>query len=128
MRRAAGRCSEAQQSSAGFDFLEGNNITVEGWKAVSALICNKSSLMETVTSNHMLDDLGVIDEPLVDELLALNQCGDKRAVAMNKAIKFHLGKLVVTMGVKLLPTIMTCIGADQNNACSENLRRGQHCS
>jgi hypothetical protein len=102
--------------------LEGNNITAEGWKAFSALICNKSSLMETVTSNHVLEDLGIFDEPLVDDLLALNQSDDKRAVAMNKAIKFHLSELVVTMGVKLLPTIMACIGADQKNACSEHLR------
>ena len=102
--------------------LGGNNITVDGWKAFSALICNKSSLMETVTSNHVLEDLGIFDEPLVDDLLALNQSDDKHAVAMNKAIKFHLNELVVTMGVKLLPTIMACIGVDQKTACSEYLR------
>lgn len=99
-----------------------NSTTTEGWKAFSSLICNKSSLMETVTSNHMLQYLDVVDEPLVNDLLALNRSDDKRAVAMNKAIKFHLGELVVTMGVKLLPIIMTCIGADQNNACSDHLR------
>ncbi len=93
-----------------------NNITAEGWKAFSALVCNKSSLMETVTSNHMLDDLGEIDEPLVDDLLALNYAYDnKRAVAMIKAVELHLSELVVTMGVKLLPIIMACIGANQNS-------------
>ena len=94
--------------------LEENNITAEGWKAFSTLVCNKSSLTETVTSNHMLEDLGEIDEPLV-RLLALNYYfDDKRAVAMIKAIKFHLSELVVTMGVKLLPIIMACIGADED--------------
>ena len=73
-----------------------NNITVEGWKAFSALVCNKSSLIETVTSNHMLE-LGGIDEPLVDDLLALNYSDDKRAVAMIKAIKFHLIKRGVVL-------------------------------
>lgn len=92
-----------------------NNITVEGWKAFSALVCNKSSLIETVTSNHMLEDLGQIDEPFVDDLLALNYSDDKRAVAMIKAIKFHLSELVVTMGVKLLPIIMACVGTGQNS-------------
>jgi hypothetical protein len=73
-----------------------NNITVEGWKAFSTLVCNKSSLMETVTSNHMLE-LGGIDEQLVDDLLALNYSDDKRAVAMIKAIKFHLIKRGVVL-------------------------------
>ena len=63
-----------------------NNITAEAREAFSTLICNKSSLMETVTSNHALEDLGITDEP---DLLALNQSDDKRAVAMNKAIKFN---------------------------------------
>ena len=96
-----------------------NNITAKGWKAFSTLVCNNSSLMETVTSNHMLEDLGEIDEPLVDDLLALNYAysydGDKQVLAVIKAIKFHLGELVVIMGVKLLPIIMACIGADQRS-------------
>ena len=96
-----------------------NNITAEAREAFSTLICNKSSLMETVTSNHALEDLGITDEP---DLLALNQSDDKQAVAMNKAIKFHLSELVMTMGTKLLPLIMACIGADQKNACSDYLR------
>ena len=100
--------------------LGDNSITVEVREAFSDLICSKSSLMETVTSNHMLEDLGII---LVDDLLSLNHSDDKRAVAMNKAIKFHLSELVVTMGTKLLPTIMACIGADQKDTCPEKFRR-----
>ena len=49
------------------------------------------------------------------------------AKAMKKAIEFELslklGEFDVIKGVKLLPTIMACIGADQKDTCPEKFRR-----
>eukprot|EP00574_Skeletonema_japonicum_P010679 CAMPEP_0201714664 /NCGR_PEP_ID=MMETSP0593-20130828/1043_1 /ASSEMBLY_ACC=CAM_ASM_000672 /TAXON_ID=267983 /ORGANISM="Skeletonema japonicum, Strain CCMP2506" /LENGTH=553 /DNA_ID=CAMNT_0048203959 /DNA_START=187 /DNA_END=1848 /DNA_ORIENTATION=- len=109
--------------------LGGNHIT--RWKNVfSTLLCNKSSIVETFACNHTLEDLGLgvggggsNDElVLVDDLLGMNLSDDKRAVAMNKVIKFHLGEVVEIVDLKLLPNIMTCIGAEQNDSCHERCR------
>eukprot|EP00986_Skeletonema_menzelii_P006157 scaffold2330_cov136-Skeletonema_menzelii.AAC.8 len=103
-----------------------NKFTVKGWKVFSALLCNikSSTIVETFTSNHTLECLGVSDELLLVDLpLGLNLSDDKRAVAMNKVVKFHQGELLSIMGVKLLPNVMTCIGTKQKDSCHELLRR-----
>jgi hypothetical protein len=106
-----------------FMSLGGNNFTWKGRKAFSTLLCNKSSIEETLSSNHTLECLGSNDELSLQHLLALNLSDDKRAMAMNKVVKFHLSELLVIMGVKLLPNIMTTLGAKQKDSCHEKCRR-----
>jgi hypothetical protein len=113
-------------NSLQFVNLRDNNFTVGGigWKAFSTLLCNKTSIVETFSSNHTLKCLGVSDDDLlVGPLLSLNLSDDKRAVAMNKVVKFHLGELLAIVGLKLLPNIMTSVGANQKHSCHESCRR-----
>jgi len=105
-----------------FMSLGRNNFTAKGRKAFSTLLCNKSSIEERFSSNHTLECLGSNDELSVHHLLALNLSDDKRAMAMNKVVKFHLSELLVIMGVKLLPNIMTTLGAKQKDSCHESCR------
>ncbi|KAK1741056.1 hypothetical protein QTG54_008308 [Skeletonema marinoi] len=44
-------------------------------------------------------------------------------MAMNKVVKFHLSELLVIMGMKLLPNIMTTLGAKQKDSCHEQCKR-----
>ena len=72
--------------------------TERGWHAVSSLLCNKTSIMDTYNSNHTLQDLGCdpsyssLDEglELPDDLilyLELNRNEDKVEVARQKILQ-----------------------------------------
>ena len=59
------------------------------WEAISRLLCNKTSIMDTYNSNHILQDIGCT--PTIDLLksLALNMNKDKSEVARQKILQTH---------------------------------------
>jgi len=77
---------------------EGNDsITERGWEAVSSLLCNKTSIMDTYNSNHTLyalceavdyhRSMGLPNDLL--SYLELNENKDKREVARQKILQTH---------------------------------------
>lgn len=76
-------------------------ITERGWDAISNLICNKTSIMDTFNSNHTLQDLSYShyycqrEQPTssipddLSSLLELNENKDKIEVARQKILQTH---------------------------------------
>jgi len=104
-------------------------ITHRGWEAVSSLLCNKSSIMDTYNSNHTLHRLGDHDEyyayPLdripnhLAESLELNKNKDKVEVARQKILQTHFStenidashiQEFLDMELQVLPPVIAWIG------------------
>jgi len=65
-------------------------VTDRGWEALSNLICNRLSIMDTYNSNHTLEDLRCEDPPKdVSSSLVLNKNKDKSEVARQKILQTH---------------------------------------
>jgi len=98
-----------------------------GWEAVSTLLCNKSSIMDTYNSNHTLQELGC-DEYQYEEMnlpddlvsyLALNENEDKVEVARQKILQTHFSseddatskmQELLDMELEVMPTAIAWIG------------------
>ena len=67
-----------------------SSITDEGWKVLSNLLCDTSSINSTDRSNHTLNHLGTMSKshPL-KPLLALNKVQNKKEVAIIKILQNH---------------------------------------
>ena len=77
------------------------SITERGWEAISTLICNKTSIMDTYNSNHTLQDLSdawYYDEEVMPDdlirLLDLNKNKDKTEVVRQKILQTHFSNEV----------------------------------
>lgn len=68
---------------------DGTRITAAGWQAFSQAVWNKSSIMDTYTSNHTLQKLGMLRPADLVLPLKLNTNSDKKAVARQKIILAH---------------------------------------
>jgi len=98
-------------------------ITQRGWAAVSTLLCNKTSIMDTYNSNHILQDPGdyaypedAIPNHLV-ESLKLNENKDKVEVARQKILRTHFSSDATSkvqefldMKLEVIPTAIAWIG------------------
>ena len=103
---------------------EGNaSITKRGWEAVSTLICNKTSIMDTYNSNHTLqyvsfDQFDETKFPVhLGVSLMLNGNKDKVEVARQKILKIHFSgkdtsKLqeLLDMELEVVPAAISWIG------------------
>ena len=69
-----------------------DDIAINGWAAISRVLCNTSSIMGTFRSNHTLqklhEDEGLLPTDL-RSLLRLNQDNSNRQAAPLKIIKTH---------------------------------------
>jgi len=94
-------------------------ITDRGWDAVSTLLCNKTSIMDTYNSNHILQDLGC--SPTIDLLksLALNKNKDKVEVARQKILQTHFSseddttskmQEFLDMELQMMPAVIAWVG------------------
>ena len=79
-----------------FDDHVNMSITKRGLEAVSTLVCNKTSIMDTYNSNHILfvdcyddEEIDQMDLPNVLPLLRLNGNKDKAEVARQKILQTH---------------------------------------
>ena len=103
---------------------EDDLITERGWTAVSTLLCNKSSIMDTYNSNHTIQDVcyegyDEMDHPgdLVS-LLELNRNKNKVEVARQKILQSHLtdddgaSKIqeLLDMELENMPAVVAWIG------------------
>jgi len=92
-------------------------ITERGWQAVSNLICNKESVMDTYSSNHTLHDIPYMNVPdnLVSSL-TLNKNEDKLEVARQKILQAHFSddspnmQELLHMELEMMPTVIAWIG------------------
>jgi len=101
---------------------DGNDlITERGWEAVSTLVCNKSSIMDTYNSNHTLEYLGEMNLP--DDLpsyLELNKNKHKVEVPRQKILLTHFSDVYDTsemqefldMELEVMPNAIEWIGRD----------------
>ena len=105
---------------------DGNaRITERGWEAVSTLLCNKTSIMDTYNSNHILQDPGDYAYPLdtipthLVESLDLNENKDKVEVARQKILRTHFSddnddtanmQEFLDMELEVMPTAIAWIG------------------
>jgi len=102
-------------------------ITERGWEAVSNLLCNKASIMDTYNSNHTLCDIydlgyDVDDMNLPDDLISyleLNKNKDKVEVTRQKILQTHFStedgdtskmQVLLDMELKILPSAIAWIG------------------
>jgi len=94
-------------------------ITNRGWEAVSSLLCNKTSIMNTYTSNHTLQE-DFVDDYIenVDSYLDLNKNKDKAEVARQKILQTHFSgsgatskmQELLAMELEMMPTVIAWIG------------------
>ena len=105
------------------DEFESALITERGWDAISALICNQTSIIDTYTSNHILHKLGDHDAMnLTDDIvsyLKLNKNKDKAEVARQKILQTHFStgdndtsnlQVFLDLELEMMPTAMNWIG------------------
>ena len=104
---------------------DNDEITTRGWTALSHVLCDKSSIDVTYSSNHTLqkldDGLGGIDHLPNDlvSLLDMNRNNTKAETARQKILEYHLLRdgvnveAFVDMDVKVLPLAMAWIGRDR---------------
>jgi len=98
-------------------------ITNRGWEAVSTLLCNKVSILDTYTSNHTLHKLGYDHDEMnlphvLESYLELNKNNDKVEVARQKIIQTHFTEdndtsniqEFLDMELKVIPTAIEWIG------------------
>jgi len=114
-------------------------ITERGWEAVSTLVCNKTSIMDTYNSNHTLhglgdldidddDDNGINQMNLPDDLksyLDLNKNKDKAEVARQKILQTHFSDNDTTnmqellgMELEIMPATISWIGRPTHDVWS----------
>jgi len=105
------------------DFDDDDMITERGWRAVSTLLCNNSSIIDTYNSHHILkalaDDPSLYDEMNLPNkllsLLELNTNKDKVEVARQKIIQTHFSGTTnvqefLDMELELIPTAIAWVG------------------
>jgi len=111
---------------SGHEDSEDNDlITERGWEAVSNLLCNKTSILETYNSNHTLQDLGYRHDEmnLPSDLslhLDLNRNEDKVEVARQKILQTHFStnedddssnmQELLGMELEMMPAAISWIG------------------
>mmetsp|Transcript_12219 Transcript_12219/g.21980 ORF Transcript_12219/g.21980 Transcript_12219/m.21980 type:complete len:654 (+) Transcript_12219:170-2131(+) len=73
------------------DLGDNSSLTSVGWAHISRVLCDKSSAMAVYSSNHTLSSLGDQDDiPAdLDDLLQLNQIGNKKDVSREKILRYH---------------------------------------
>jgi len=99
-------------------------ITERGWLAVSTLIYNKTSILETYNSNHTICKLGFDHDEMnlpdnLTSLLELNKNKDKAEVARQKILQTQFStedgdtskmQVLLDMELKMLPSAIAWIG------------------
>ena len=95
-------------------------ITEKAWEAVSTLLCNKTSIMDTYNSNHTLYDVFYGDDndhKEVNSYLDLNENKDKAEVARQKILQTHFSSSITSklqefldMELQVLPAAIAWIG------------------
>ena len=120
---------DLHQDREDFEDDEGDNelITERGWEAMSHLICNKTSIIDTYNSNHTLQGFGHLQNPnmpddssVLDRLLSdldLNENEDKVEVARQKILQTHFStedspkmQEFLDMKLEVMPTAIAWIG------------------
>jgi len=94
-------------------------INKRGWDAVSSLLCNKTSIVDTYNSNHTLHYAGRHnDMNLPDDLLSyleVNKNKDKAEVARQKILQSHFSTVdnlqeFLDMELEIMPIAIAWIG------------------
>ena len=97
-------------------------ITKRGRGAISSLVCNKTSIMDTYNSNHTLHKLGYDQDELdvpdhLSSSLELNKNKDKVEVARQKILQTHFSgsdtskiQELLDMDLEVLATVIAWIG------------------
>lgn len=93
-------------------------ITDRGWEAISTLLCNKTSIMDTYNSNHTLQYLGEYIPDDIESYLKLNRNKDKLEVARQKILQTHFStkdddskiQELLDMELEVIPTAIAWIG------------------
>ena len=104
---------------------EDESITERGWEAISTLLCNKTSIMNTYNSNHTLqcvfgDGNPPADVPGdLDLYLEMNRNKDKAEVARQKIFKIHFStesegaskiQMLLDTELEMIPSAIAWIG------------------
>jgi len=110
------------------------SITERGWLAVSTLLCNKTSIMDTYNSNHTLNFVSNDDEVKfvsnddeesteLTSYLKLNKNKDKAEVARQKILKTHFStkdddskiQEMLDMELEMLPAFIAWMGRSNSD-------------
>ena len=101
-------------------------ITQRGWEAISTLVCNEASIMDTYNSNHTLNYVNDTEDEEENELesyLKLNKNKDKVEVARQKILQTHFlifddtSKIqeFLDMELEVIPTAIAWMGKPTHN-------------
>jgi len=91
-------------------------ITERGWEAVATLLCNKTSILDTHNSNHILNWLNTFVLPDdVISYLELNKNEDKAEVTRQKILQSHFStddnlQELLHMELEMMPSVISWIG------------------
>jgi len=122
------RCTMDEDASDNED--DNEEFTERGWEALSSLLCNKTSIIDTYTSNHTLQYVCrgyAVDLTLPGDLassLELNRNKDKAEVARQKILQTHFStkdcdssklQVLLDMELEMMPTTIAWIGRPTHN-------------
>ena len=112
---------------------DNEEFTERGWEALSSLLCNKTSIIDTYTSNHTLQYVGpsyAVDLTLPGDLaslLELNRNKDKVEVARQKILQTHFSNSdsskiqeFLDMELRVIPTAIAWIGRPTHDDWNRN--------
>jgi len=93
-------------------------ITDRGWEAVSSLLCNKTSIMDTYNCNHSLQHLPDELADCLGPYLLLNKNKDKVEVARQKVLQIHFSdddhdskmQVLLDMELEMMPIAIEWMG------------------
>jgi len=114
---------------------DNEDFITRGWEALSSLLCNKSSIIDTYTSNHTLQYVGpgyAVDLTLPGDLaslLELNRNKDKAEVARQKILQTHFSNSdsskiqeLLNMELEVMPIAIAWIGRPTRDDWNWNWR------
>ena len=105
---------------------ETGSITDRAWEAISSLLCNKTSIMDTYNSNHTLKEVSIYNYAPDDteSYMDLNKIEDKVEVARQKILQTHFStedrdssklQVLLDMELELMPSVVEWIGRPTND-------------
>lgn len=109
--------------------LCGHYVSMRSWNILSRVLCDESSILNTFSSNHVLNEVNAEDVPdSIVSLLQMNKNPDKASVARQKMIALHfsaISEYTLDLETTVLPRTIEWIGRDDlGYSLMYNLLRG----
>jgi len=104
-----------------------SRVTSVGYAAISRLLCDTSSILNTFNSNHTLESIGFVLREDFSALHRINRNNSIRQAARIKILNSHFSgsdintQVFTDMKLNILPTAMSWMGHDNGSNVGMNL-------